>query len=107
MMSKKGLKMVNRCKFLNAILNICGQSGQPCAYMADPPSCPIYDEAVNRSYLDGYKAKTPTEIAQAESERVCMEVESLDDFVDRIEGELDGMGIKVAREEVEEAPDWF
>ena len=77
--------------------------------MADPPSCPDYDESLDRSYIPTYKDKSPTEIARLESHRIETEVESLTEFADRLEGELNGMGIKVERTEeiVKEAPDWF
>ena len=74
--------------------------------MADPPSCPMpYDEDFNRSYVERYKEKSPTEIVRLESHRISEEVESLDEFTERIESELDGLGIKVTK--TEEVPDWF
>lgn len=79
--------------------------------MADPTSCPDYDEDADRQYVESYSYKkmSPTEIAHAESKRIDMEVESLTKFVERIEGELDGMGIKVTKVEeiIKDAPDWF
>lgn len=101
--------MMNRCKFLNLALNTCGISNGSCQFMADPYSCTSYDEDKDRSYVEGYglAGKSPIEVAQAESHRVADEVESLTDFAGRIEGELDGMGIRVVREEIKDAPDWF
>lgn len=101
--------MINRCKFLNIGLNLCGITNAMCPYMADPHSCPTYDESIDRAYVRSYKEKSPTEVAQLESRRVDEEVESLTGFADRIEGELNGLGIKVKRTEeiVKEAPDWF
>ncbi|GAJ02303.1 unnamed protein product [marine sediment metagenome] len=79
--------------------------------MADPHSCPDYNESVDRAYIDTYKDKSPTEVAHLESQRVSEEVESITEFADRLEAELNGMGIKVERGEVEdiveETPDWF
>ena len=73
--------------------------------MADPTSCPNYNEDCNRSYVVSYIGKDPQEIAHIESHRLHQEMESLPEFISRIEAELDGMGIKV---EVEaEVPDWF
>lgn len=106
---KKVPKMINRCKFINIGLNTCGITNEGCLYMADPFSCPTYDESMHRAYVDGYKEKSPTEIAQLESHRVSEEVESLTGFADRLEAELNGMGIKVERTEeiIKEAPEWF
>ena len=106
---KKVPKMINRCKFLNVGLNLCGITNGGCPYMADPPSCPTYDESFDRSYIGSYKKKSPMEIAQLESHRIGEEVESLTEFANRLEAELNGRGIKVERTEeiVEEAPDWF
>lgn len=91
--------MLNRCKFLSVGLNLCSITGTGCSHMADPDSCPNYDEESDRPY------HTPSAVAPIE------ETESLTEFTDRIEGELDGMGIKVERGEIEdieeEAPDWF
>lgn len=85
--------MINRCKYINIILTICSQINRVCPYMADPLSCPDYDEGANRPY------HTPS----------TENVESLTEFADRIEGELNGMGIKVVKSEevIEEVPDWF
>ena len=108
---KKVAKVLNRCKFLSIGLNLCGITNTGCSHMADPHACPTYDEDFDRAYVATYKDKSPAEVAQAESKRIDMEVESLTEFVDRIEGELDGMGIKVERGEVEdvveETPEWF
>ena len=97
--------MMNRCKFMNIALNTCGMTNSGCLHMADPTSCPNYDEDFDRSYVQGYQEKSPVEVAQHESHRVSQEVESLTEFANRIEGELDGMGIKVEKEV--EVPDWF
>lgn len=105
-------KMLNRCKFLNIVLHICGISNAPCQYMADPHSCPNYDEDFDRSYIDSYKREdgqpnSPaeiTQIAQAETRRTDMEVESLGDFANRIESELNGMGIKTERDNGPDRP---
>ena len=78
--------------------------------MTDPHSCPDYNESVDRAYIDTYKGKSPTEIIRLESQRTSEEVESLTEFADRLEAELNGMGIKVERTEdeiVKEVPDWF
>lgn len=103
--------MLNRCKFLNIALNTCGITNAGCPCMADPPSCPNYNEDFDRSYIPTYKEKSSAEIARLESHRIDEEIESLTEFTDRIEGELNGMGIKVERGEVkdieEEVPDWF
>jgi tRNA(Ile2) C34 agmatinyltransferase TiaS len=58
--------------------------------MADPDSCPNYDEESDRHY------HTPSAVAPGE------EVESLSEYTDRVEAELNGMGIKVVRGEVED-----
>lgn len=87
--------MINQCKNFNIALGICTEIKQACLYMADPTSCHRYDEEGIRPY------HTPS--AQENNP----EAESLTEFTDRIEAELNGMGIKVDREEIEEAPDWF
>jgi len=102
--------MLNRCKFLNVGLNTCGVTNEGCSCMADPLSCPNYDESFRRDYIDTYTGKSPAEVARLESHRVSEEVESITEFADRLEAELNGLGIKVVRTEeevVEEAPDWF
>ena len=102
--------MVNRCKLLNIALNTCGLTNAGCPFMADPHSCPDYDEYSDRSYMmKGYTGKSPTEIAKAEAKRVDTEIESLTEFAGRLESELDGLGIKVERTEeiTGEVPDWF
>jgi len=109
-MVKKVAKLINRCKFLNVGLNTCGITNEGCSCMADPPSCPAYEESFHRAYIDTYKGKSPTEVAHLESQRTSEEVESITEFADRLEAELNGMGIKVERTEeeiVKEAPDWF
>lgn len=101
---KRLIDMINRCKYINIVLHICGISNTQCQYMADPASCPTYGEPFDRSFVEGYKGNGLTEVAKLESDRVNTEVESLEAFASRIEGELNGMGIKTEREE---APDWF
>ena len=105
--------MINRCKFLNIILNACGITDGGCLYMADPQSCPNYDEDSDSSYVKSYQGKSVAEVAKLESQRIEQETESVLDFTSRLESELDGMGIKVTKAErpvekfEKEAPDWF
>lgn len=107
--------MINRCKFLGAGLNICSKTNEGCQYMSDPESCPQpYEEEFDRQYY----SPNPKSVGTGLSSKELMErdgseeVESLTEFTDRIEGELDGMGVKVERGEIEDiieedAPDWF
>jgi len=87
--------VINQCKFLNIALGICVETNRACTHMADPLSCPNYDE-------DG---KQFHHIPATQTNH--LEPESLTEFVNRTESELNGLGIKVEKEEVEEAPDWF
>lgn len=87
--------MINRCKFLNPLLTLCSQINRACPCMADPCSCPMYDEELTCPYHT-WSASHP-----------ITEPKTLEEFTNRIEAELDGMGIKVVREMVEMPPDWF
>lgn len=89
-------KMVNNCKFINLVLTLCELSKASCRYMADPHSCPSYDEIGERSYQS-----TPDWAPQVE------ETETVIQYAERLDAELNGMGIKVTRESeaVEDKPE--
>lgn len=114
--------VLNRCKFLKIILHVCGITGFQCHCMADPYLCSNYDEDADRPCVQGYGSKDFDEgkdlakIAQVESERTSMEVESFTNYADRIQDELlEIYRIKSERieiieehgEEASEVPDWF
>lgn len=98
--------MMNNCRFLNLTLQICSQSNAVCPYMTDPDSCAFYEEEFGQippttpDWVDKIP-KTP----EPEPKRIDMEVESFGDFAERMEAELNGLGVKVER--IEEPPDWF
>lgn len=75
--------MINKCRSLNIILTICNLTDSRCPYMADPASCPSYDEEFESRY------------------------QSHPAWLDRVEAVLGELGVKTERVEEEEAPDWF
>jgi len=77
--------MINKCGFLNPVLNVCSETNQPCPYITDPHSCPNYDEESGIVYSKPLNQRRRS-----------------------IEDELHKMGVETEKtEEIGQAPDWF
>jgi len=87
--------MINKCRFLNPILQICSLSNAVCPFMPDPHSCPSYDEEFGQIY-----PSHPDWV-----DRLSGDIDDAESFAERMEAELNGLGVRVER--IEEAPDWF
>ena len=97
----KKRKLVNMCKNLNAVLSICTIMDTPCLFMANPRSCPDYGEESIRPHQTLPKQ---TEDTSERTESLIEFADRIDEeFAQRIEGELDSIGIKV--EKIESKPE--
>jgi DNA transposition AAA+ family ATPase len=78
----------------------------------------MYEDAIDRSYVERYQTDklTTSQVADAEAKRLSTEIaysapglsgdiEDAETFTNRVEAELNGMGVKA--EKTEEVPDWF
>lgn len=91
--------MVNRCKFLNMALTLCGVSNSSCRYMADPHSCPNYDEEFNKPMPPSH----PDWVDRLGTSD-AFEVKALTSFVTRTDAELKEMSIKMDESEKPDRP---
>ena len=112
------------CKQYQDFLNMCSLSGGLCSFADEPAKCPDYKngQEKTRTVHNYSTGETRTETIHAKPKKVdtdedfdiriehakhnadIVNTETASEFVDRIEGELDAMGIKVIREPDELMP---
>ena len=113
------------CKQYQDFLNMCSLSGALCNFADEPAKCPDYknEQEKIRTVHNYSTGETRTETIHAKPKKQVDTDEDFDirvehakhdlgiintetnsEFVDRIEGELDAMGIKVVREPDEIIP---
>ena len=110
MAKKKSELLVNNCTQFEAMLNMCTQVGQLCGFMSDPTMCPDYKDE-RQVIIHNYSHDT-VRVEKIQVPHVdkpvadnSLNTETTSEFVDRIEGELDAMGIRVVREPDEVIPE--
>ena len=110
MAKKKSELSVNNCIQFESMLNMCTQVGQLCGFMSDPTTCPDYKDEIqviihNYSHDTVRVEKIQVKPINKPVDDDTVNTETTSEFVDRVEGELDAMGIKVVREPDEVIPE--